>query len=96
MNQKQAYDNAILCFIDAVVDLHGNIGATDIVAQFHTHRTRASAALKLYKEQQPGNLRFNVSTKRYDKTCTFEKGFLGQRSSLEYLNAIETVFGPAI
>lgn len=94
MNQKRAFELMIMRFIDAYVDLHGEINSTTIINQFPIHRTKASKIIQLYLKDKPSNLRYVLSKTRYLKGFSFEKLYLKDESSLTYLNAMELAFLP--
>lgn len=94
MNQKRAFELMIMRFIDAYVDLHGEINTTTIINQFPIHRTKASRIVQLYLKPKPSNLRYVPSKSCYLKGFSFEKLHLKDESSLTYLNAMELAFLP--
>lgn len=81
----------VLKFIDAYLDLHGEINAKIITDQFGLHRSTASALMTKYRDIRPGNTRFKVGKNVHERTYIFEKTIL-KTSSFEYLNAIELAF----
>ncbi|MGF1903538.1 hypothetical protein [Aliivibrio salmonicida] len=93
MLSKKEHQSLIVCrFIDAYVELHGEINTNVITTQFQLHRATASRILAQYQKKKPSNLHYNLSKKRYVKGYTFEKVFLINESSFLYLNAIELVY----
>ena len=72
MNQKRAFELMIMRFIDAYVDLHGEINTTTIINQFPIHRTKASRIVQLYLKPKPSNLRYVPSKSCHLKGFSFE------------------------
>lgn len=93
MNQKSAIERAILRFVDAQLDLYGEIRVTTISNQFHINRSKASAVLAVYRnnEKSRKNLKYDVSKKCYVRAMLFEAAYL-DGSSLSYLNACDQLF----
>ena len=81
----------MLKFIDAYVDLNGEINLSVLTSLFSVHRTKASKVISLYKQQAPSNLRYDLSAKSYLKTLLFNKEFLSE-DSFRYITAIELIF----
>lgn len=93
MLSKKEHQNLIICrFIDAYVELHGEINTNVITKQFRLHRVTASGILTQYQKKKPSNLHYDFTQKKYLKGYTFEKVFLINESSFLYLNAIELVY----
>lgn len=95
MTQKEAFEMAVLRFIDAYVSLNKTIGAKELTQQFHMHRTGASAIIRRYKDAAPRNLRLNLATKKYEISDTFSNAFLNNVGAEAYLKAVGLVFGPS-
>lgn len=95
MTQKEAFDLVLYKFIDAYVDLYGEINTVILTNQFHMHRTKASKIFTQYKKHElnGNNLRFDEGKAKYVRTATFKKNFLLDDSSLFFLNSVEVVHG---
>ena len=91
-SQKERLELIVYRFIDAYVDLHGELNVPVIANTFHIHRATASAILTKYKKKKPSNLIYDLSKKKYVKGYTFEKVFLMNERSLSYLNAIDVIY----
>ena len=92
VTQKEQLELIVYRFIDAYVDLHGELNVPVIANTFHIHRATASAILTKYKKKKPSNLIYDLSKKKYVKGYTFKKVCLGAESSFLYLNAIEMIY----
>lgn len=92
LSQKEQLELIILRFIDAYVDLNGELNVSIIADTFHMHRSTASAILTKYQKKKPSNLKYDLSKKKYVKGYTFEKVFLIKESAFLYLNAIELIY----
>lgn len=93
MTQKDAFELAVLKFIDAYLDLNGEINSVVLTTQFPIHRTKASKILGVYLDLDgtPASLRYSHAKRKYEKGYLFKKRYL-TGSSLQYLDAIELVF----
>lgn len=85
-------DELTLKFIDAHVDLHSEINSVTITNQLPMHRTKASRLISIYKEKNPGNIKYDLKSRMYKKGFLFKMNELKDISSFSYLNAIEIVF----
>ena len=92
VTQKEQLELIAHRFIDAYVDLHGELNVPVIANTFHIHRATASAILTKYKKKKPSNLIYDLSKKKYVKGYTFKKICLVKDSSFLYLNAIEMIY----
>ncbi len=91
-SQKERLELIIFKFIDAYVDLHGELNVSIIAKTFHIHRATASAIVTKYKQKKPSNLTYDMSKKKYVKGFTFERIFLVNERPFLYLNAIDMVY----
>ncbi|BEI26103.1 hypothetical protein H8F18_16480 [Vibrio fluvialis] len=95
MNQNEAFNQIVLRFIDAYVELHLEINSTIVMAQFPIARTKVSSLMTRYLEDKPSNLRYVAARQRYLKGLSFERQFLEkEQSALAYLQAIELAYKP--
>ncbi|HBC3592763.1 hypothetical protein R7D97_17015 [Vibrio sp. Vb5031] len=95
MNQNEAFNQIVLRFIDAYVELHLEINSTIVMAQFPIARTKVSSLMTRYLEDKPSNLRYVAARQRYLKGLSFERQFLEKdQSALAYLQAIELAYKP--
>ncbi|MVC22405.1 hypothetical protein D6V10_08100 [Vibrio cholerae] len=95
MKQNEAFNQIVLRFIDAYVELHLEINSTIIMAQFPIARTKVSSLMTRYLEDKPSNLRYVAARQRYLKGLLFERQFLEKnQSALAYLQAIELAYKP--
>ncbi|GHZ88743.1 hypothetical protein VCSRO82_2699 [Vibrio cholerae] len=95
MKQNEAFNQIVLRFIDAYVELHLEINSTIIMAQFPIARTKVSSLMTRYLEDKPSNLRYVAARQRYLKGLSFERQFLEKnQSALAYLQAIELAYKP--
>lgn len=72
MNQNEAFNQIVLRFIDAYVELHLEINSTIVMAQFPIARTKVSSLMTRYLEDKPSNLRYVAARQRYLKGLSFE------------------------
>lgn len=91
-NRKDTFEMIVLCYIDAYVDLYGEINSTVITSKLPIHRTKVSGLFTRYLKLKPSNLR-NVGGQRgYIKGYSFERLYLKDESSLSFINAIDIAF----
>lgn len=94
VTQKNAFELMVLKFIDAYLDLYGVINSSAITRTFPIHRTKASNILSKYidLDGDPASVRYSFRDRHYKKGIYFKKRYLGDDSSLLFINAVDIVF----
>ncbi len=95
LNLNEAFNQIVLRYIDAYVELHDEINSTIIMEQFPIARTKISNLMTRYLKEKPSNLRYVAARQRYLKGISFVRLYLEkEQSALAYLQAIELAYRP--
>jgi hypothetical protein len=65
-----------LRFIDSMLNFYGHIGRRELIDYFGIGPACATRDFKLYKEIDPNNVIYNVETKRYVRSESFDRVYL--------------------
>jgi hypothetical protein len=90
--KKAQQELTVYRFIDAYIDLYGELKIPIIAKQFQIHRSKACVIMMKYKQKKPSNLDYDVKKQKYFKKDGFKKIFLANESSFLYLYAIDLIF----